>query len=377
MAKELRDDALKKLKKNSEEFLEKVNSAMYFRSNYINYSMTFDWVNEIEFACPYIDNIIRNPRLALINEEDVVKIEKAKNVTVASVKDLAKHVHYIEKIDPITSEIKPSKILIERREETYNTYENRFIYTLVDELNRFLFKQEQLLEELETKNNKILEYIASTNIDREKLHIELKITSKELPKEKNADYLEKEIKAVRLRLKKIKDYLAGWDKSDFIQSLDKARVPFVVPPIRKTNVILKNPNFQNAMKLWTLIKNYKNEEDDEAKENLDTTGDDILKGILDDSFLTNYFVLDSISSSKKEQKEKLCKYAIVMLNQHIQKVVSILLNNGIDITEEEILNMISIEINNEKNKRLVGKEDVQKKFKNAIDEYLERIQDYL
>ena len=39
--------------------------------------------------------------------------------------------------------------------------------------------------------------------------------------------------------------------------------------------------------------------------------------------------------------------------------------------------MIAKEINREKNNRLIGVNDVKRKFKNALDEYLERVQDYL
>lgn len=105
------------LNEKSEKFMNSMASEMHFQSELISDMMAVDWLIEIETACPYIDNIIRNPKLALINEDDVVKIEKAKKITVESVRDLSKHTHYIDKIDEVTNEIKPSKILIMRREE--------------------------------------------------------------------------------------------------------------------------------------------------------------------------------------------------------------------------------------------------------------------
>ena len=66
-----------------------------------------------------------------------------------------------------------------------------------------------------------------------------------------------------------------------------------------------------------------------------------------------------------------------MVNQQIKKVISILLNNGVEISEEEILGMILNEIKEEKDKRLVGSKDVKKKFASAMDEYLERTKDFL
>jgi hypothetical protein len=376
MTKALNIGVDKKLEEKSELFTKKLSSDMHFKSELTSDTMSFDWVNEIEFACPYIDNIIRNPKLTLINENDVVKIEKARKITVESVKDLSKHTQYIEKIDKVTEEVHPSKILVLRREETFNTYENRFIYTLISNLSRFVIDKEKLLEDFEIKDDKVLEYAALTSTNEEKVNIQLKIGSKELPKGKDGNDFQKEINSVRERVKRIHDYIGSWLRSEFFTSLDRAHVSFVIPPIRKTNMILKNPNFQIATKLWEFLQHYFEIESNSSTNGLDTSGNDLLKGILDDAFLMDYYVLDSISSSKKEQKEKLSKYAIVMIKHQLQRAVSLLLNNGIKITDEEILNLVSSELKNEKSKRLVGSNDVKKKFKNALDEYLERTQDY-
>lgn len=348
---------------------------MHFKSELESNSISFDWVNEIEFACPYLDNIVRNPKLTLINEDDIVKIEKARKVTVESVKDLSKHTHFIEKIDPITQEVHPSKILVLRREETFNTYENRFIYTLLTNLFRFVSKQESLLEEIEAKNDKVLEYAASTNNGDERVVVELKIGAKKLFSDKKQDNFEDEIDKIRERVRKIGNYISGWRRSEFMTQLEKAHVAMVIPPIKKTNMILKNPNFQIAMKLWEFLNNY-DSSDEESTGGLDSKGDDILKGFLGDSFLIDYFVLDSISSTKKDQKNKLSEYAIMMISQQIQRITSLLASYGIDMTDEEILNLLSNQIKDEKEKKNVNSNDVKKKFKSAMDEYLEKIKDY-
>lgn len=360
-----------------EEFISNIDSQMYFKSELSSNLMNFDWLQEIEFACPYIDNIIRNPKVALITEEDVVKIEKAKKITVASVKDLAKHTHFIDKVDPVTNEVQPSRILIARNEETYNTYENRFIYTLIDNLIRFMFNKEKIIEEFEVKKEKTLEYVASSNVGSQKVKIELKINSKKLLNDKNAEDFQQEIETIKLRVKKIKDYLSNWRRSEMIKSLEKMRVSFVTPPIKKTNVILKNANFQIAMKLWGYLQLYEIDDPDGIKDGLQTTGEDILKEMIDDSFLIDYLILDTVDSTKKDLREKLPQYAIFLLMQQIKRTISILSNYGITLDSEEILALIAKEMNNEQEKRLIGSSDVKDKFKNALDEYLERMQDYL
>lgn len=361
-------------KEKSKLFLKNINSDMHFKSESVNNDNNYDWIDEIEFALIYLDNIIRSPRVILVSEEEVVKVERAKKITVESVKDLSRNTHYIDKIDKSKSNVQPSKILEVHNEESFNTYENRFIYTLIDMLARFVAKKERSMDDIEDNNTKILEYAASTQIKGEKVEIELKINSNKTNKN---ELDKKEQEKIKERIKKIKQYLSIWYKSEFIVGLEKARASFVIPPIKKTNLILKNPNFQIATRLWEFLYSYDLKDHSEEKEGIDTQGTNTLKEILDDSFLTQYFVLDSISKSKREQKEQLSKYAVVMLRHQVQKAISLMLNCGIKITDEQILGMIAEQIKDEKTKKVIGKNDVKKKFKSVMDEYLEYTQNYL
>ena len=84
------------LKENTKTFLKKLESDMMYSSNYVGGMLSFEWLDEIEYACPFIDNIIRKPKIALVREEEVTKIEKAKKINVSSVKDLSRHTEYIK-----------------------------------------------------------------------------------------------------------------------------------------------------------------------------------------------------------------------------------------------------------------------------------------
>lgn len=374
MAKVLNISEDPKSKEKSQLFIKNVNSDMHYKSELSSEGSNFDWLDEIEFALTYIDNIVRSPRVILVSEQEVVKIERAKKITVESVKDLARNTFYIEKIDPKNQDVQPSKILEVHNEESYNTYENRFIYSLIDLMAKFVAKKEKLIDSLENKNKKTLEYTASTNINGEHVDVRVKLNSSLNSKyEKDKDAL----KELKERIKKVKQYLSIWSKSELIKSLQKARASFVVPPIKKTNLILKNPNFQIATRLWEFLYSYDLKDHNVEDEGLDTAGTNTLKDILNDSFLTQYFVLDSISDSKKEQKEQLSKYALIMLKQQVERSISLLLNCGVKITDEQILEMVAEVIKNEKNKKTVGKNDVKKKFKSIMDEYLENTQSYL
>lgn len=363
--------------KKSKTFLNKLESDMHFNSDYTGDLLSFDWLDEIEKACPFIDIIVRIPKIALIREEEVVKIEKSKKITVASVKDLTKHTHYINKVDKKTDSVEPKKILDVRSEETFNIYENRFLYTLINDMDKFIYEKEKLLDNFAVRDNKSLEYTASTVTTNEKVNVEVKVVSESLPTSKVDNDIKEELKSIKARLKRVKEYIGSWQKSEMIKSLEKAHVSFIKPPIKKTNLILKNPNFRIAVTLWEYLNNYDYEDRDEEKDNIDNDGNDILKGFLDHSFLIDYFVMDSMTAYKREQKKNMSKYAVILITEEIRRIVSLLLSSGYKITDEELLNMIAKEINKEKSERLVGVDDVKKKFKSALDEYLERVQDYL
>ena len=365
------------VKKKKSKFLKSLDSNMYFKSVFSGDSLSFEWIDQIEFSCPYIDIIVRNPKLTLIKEERVVNAEKSKKVTIESIKDLSKHTNYISKYDEEKNYIEPSKILNIFNEETYNIYENRFLYTLVKQVESFIFKKEQELKDFKLNDTKLLEYSATSKTDYEKVSIELRLNSESFPDDKPNPKFDEEIKIAIARLKRIKDYIGSWNNSELFKELEKAHINLVNSPIKKTNILLKNPNFQIAVKLWDYLQKYDMQEKNIIRPDIEQAGKNPLQDFIDHSFLIDYFVLDSISKKKKEQKEKMSQYAILLLTEEIERTIRLLNNMGINIDEETILNMVAKNLKDEKNEKLIGADDVKKKFKNAMDEYLERMQDVL
>ena len=378
MKKLLVDNELsEQARQTTKRFRKKLASEMSYKSTYNGDALSFDWIDIVEEACPRLDIIVRNAKVALVQEANVELIEKAKRITVESVKDLARHTNYINKFDEATQSVEPGKILDIRNEETFNIYENRFLHTLIYLLDRFVYEREQEIKKLEVSDNKLLEYKAKSETPTEKVHIEIKITSDTIPSDQVNDDLQKKLKEIQARIKRIKEYIASWMKSEMIKSLDKAHIPPVKSPIKKTNILLKNPNFRVATALWEYLNKYGLDDINSDKDNIDNNGNDVVQGFLDHSFLIDYYVLDSISNSKREQKKQLSKYAIVMLSEEIKRIVDLLLSCGIKITEEEIMKLVAQELKDDKSDRLVGADDVKKKFKSAMDEYIERTQEYL
>ena len=364
----------KEIKDTRDDFLKNVDSEMDYRSLFQSDLLVFDWVDEMEFACPYIDIIVRNPKLTLIQEKNVVKVERAKRVNVDSVKNLAKNTHYINKIKEDQS-VEPKKILEVRNEETFNIYENRFLYTLIDDMARFIRDKEQILNHFELIENKRMEYAATTKAAGEKIHIEVAISSESLPNQKIDKKLEEEIKKVKKRLKRIKDYISSWYHSPMMKQLEREHVKPIKPPLKKTNITLKNPNFRIAARLWDFIRAYDLDEKENNQNNTNLNDSiELLKGFLDHSFFIDYSVLNSMNTQKRMQKKTMTEYALVILTEEVHRIVSLLLSSGVKITDEELLALIAKEIKAEKKERLVGSDDVKKKFQTAMDEYLERMQ---
>ena len=87
-----------------------VKSEYTLTSNYEKIEANFEWLEIMENTIMYLDNILRNPNRFIINEEEVVKVEQAKRTTVESIKHLARHTNYIQKIQD-DGDIQPSKVL--------------------------------------------------------------------------------------------------------------------------------------------------------------------------------------------------------------------------------------------------------------------------
>ena len=117
-------------------FLNNMNSTLAVKRDYEKMVYDHEWLEILEDVVPYIDNILRNPKRFIVNEEEIVKVELAKRVTVESVIHLTQHTNLIQDINE-DGDVQPSKILNINREESLDTYENRFIFTLINNARQF------------------------------------------------------------------------------------------------------------------------------------------------------------------------------------------------------------------------------------------------
>lgn len=210
-----------------------------------------DWIEKLESYIPSIDNIIRNPKSTLRFDEEIVIIEKAKKVTSTSIRHLAANAHLIKDIDE-EGTVTPNKILTTNPEIEYGIYENRFIMTLIQRLATFVSNRYEVIKNnIQSFNRKHLNLASNFDLNNSNISINIDLvirseTDETDLKQRNEKLLE--------RVTKLYKTVHGYLMSPYMREL-AGKKP-VLPPIMKTNIILKNPDFRNAYDLWLFLDTY-------------------------------------------------------------------------------------------------------------------------
>ena len=341
---------------SSDLFLNNINAILSVKKDYEKKQYDYEWIDMIDETLPYLDNILRNPKRFIINEEEVVQVEKSKKVTVESIIHLTQHTNYIQKIED-NGDVKPSKLLNINKEESLDTYENRFVYTLINNTRTFFEQRKAVTGDFSYfKDKKELKYEANTQIGTEEVELSLNISSR------NEAKLETDKKdateSVADRLKRIKIQLDGFTGTELMQTLSRLHVAPVRSPIRKTNVILKNPNFQKAEALWNYIQMYE-EKNINEKEHKDYYDESNLKTEYNKAFLELYLANKVLDYEAKPLTEK------KLLQQMINRMIENILDSNSEMTEKAIKELFDQQLKlikeaNEEKKRKIRKLLVEK-----------------
>lgn len=360
-------------------FSRSVTSTLKVHSEYEGIVDDSEWIDKMEETIQYLDNIFRAPNRFIVNEEEVVKIELARKITVDSIKHLSKNTNLIQEIDKKNGDVKPSKILNINKEESYDTYENRFIYTLIQQMKIFIARRKKSISARQRsakKDNKHLEYNGESNINNEKININM-----ELFKSLNSDDSEREKERILDRIGNLEKKLLDITSSEVYKILDKKHVALVTSPIKKTNVILKNVNFQYAVKLWNYLQENFDDKTEEVNKKDDYEDNGSLKRMMDESFLVDYLIIntleqreneisdniDEIAQEKQEQQQNMLKTNLT--ENMLERIIS--LNS--DLTEEQLQEMVTEKFQKIKYRNLVTIKEIHKIFRKHIVKYLEQI----
>lgn len=212
------------------------------------------WVTAIEDSLTALDELIRKPSHFIKETERILPIELTKAVSNRSIKHLAQHTDYISKVEGDT--VIPSKLLNVFRDETNQTYENKFVNTLLNRLFVFVRRRyDAAVEAGQDVKNTSLDFSNEFSHGDQKgkvhLHVELEEPPKDGEVEKNYIFTSDLWRRVE-RLNRIcTDYMS----SAFVNDMGKS---YINPPVMRTNAILKNKSLRQCLYLWEFIESYEN-----------------------------------------------------------------------------------------------------------------------
>ena len=230
---------------------------VYLYEKYIERIVDLAWVEMIEQTIIPLDTIIRNPRRFIKNEEEILPIEMVKNVTTDGIRHLAQHTNMIAMVKG--DEVTPQRMLNIHKEESFETYENRFIFTLLQKLQYFLDKRLQALM-ANTGAQDMLEMRLDGKFDTGKDQVAYKVEfSYTTP---HVDLADEDLKinadvstlSSMQRVERIRRILYDFMGSPLIRTLEGCAL--VRPPLTMTNVLTKNQDFKKAVELWMFIERY-------------------------------------------------------------------------------------------------------------------------
>lgn len=285
-------------------------------------SIEEDWISAIEQALPALHHVVLNPRKFIEEDREIVNIAMARNITTESIRHLTQHSNLIDKYDPDGTVI-PNRILNVFKEESLNIYENRFICTLVAELQHFVNKRYNVIFE-NTKDEIGSFFEMESRIDNYTETVDYKLQVK--IRDKQSDEInEKENDDIFARLIKIHRQVNGLASTEFISQM--RALPGVRHPIIKTNAIKKNKYYKDCYNLWNFIYSY-----DKVGYTVNLVkkepviSKEFEKDIYD-SFIWNYAMIhnqveepDKIDINKPERKKEInMKYIRQVLEQIVRE----------------------------------------------------------
>ena len=319
----------------NDKFFKNINQRELLSSDYTGLIVSFDWFDLIFGTIPYVNNIFNDLKSFLKEEEEILKIEKVRKVGPPTFKHLAKHTNFIQEYDEEKNKITPSKLLNTYKEDTFNTYENRFICTLVDELAIFLEDIKNQLTAHDTHNEDSFTFNSKTKADGEEISFNFMLDAKT---DRSSGLEEFEAKS-----EIVMNNVKSWRDSLLYKTLKKEKAPAVSDPIKRTNVILKNPNFQMAANLWDFIHNFSIdahtiENNRDVYNQLPTVFNDKVNN----TFLCFYYIMKYTCAKNNYQKDIYNKELNKLFLKDIKENIRSLANGDDTLTKEYLVNLVTL-----------------------------------
>ena len=208
------------------------------------------WLTTIEESLDAINEIIDKPRRFITTSEEVVPVALAKKITADSVRHLSMNTQFIASDED--GDIQPTRILNVSVEESYDMYENRFVYHLIQKLVTFIDKRTDVIfwsTGDEVRNNLKLESKVDDAYEEIEYKIEMKIKKRQSFVENDSDNMH-----IFMRIDRVRRLVMALRNSSFCSLMQGCSV--VRSPIQRTNLLMKDPNYRTCYKLWQFLESY-------------------------------------------------------------------------------------------------------------------------
>ena len=213
-----------------------------------------EWVTAIEDTLPYIEKAIDEQRRFIVENNEIYRIDKAKIINKDSVKHLIQHTNFIDNISD-DGRVTPNKVLTIEREDSFETYENRFLITLIENALDFVADKYRRMVDAPTDTFDKIEIERDMELNNQ--HVTFKIEYSNEVRDAKADDLDiKDFEKLSDfdRVRRIREKLNSFLNTDMMKALQKCIR--VKPPINRTNLMTKNPNYKAGLDLFNYLYAY-------------------------------------------------------------------------------------------------------------------------
>lgn len=350
---------------SSQDFLNKVDSKLMIDVNKSQIVENDEWIDMVEFSLPHIEKALTKEIKNIVTEEEIIKIELIKKVSVESVKHLSKNVNYVDKFNQKTGEVIPKKILNAYKEETFITYENRFLYSLIKLIEDYMYLREKDQQtEYKGKNEEKANYQAEVKYKKEKIKVNFDYSSESNIGAKKSDDTAERIQDIKKKIKDLKT-------TNVYQLLQSKRITLVKSPLKMTNVLLKNVHFQYAVKLWNYLSEQIEIKDKAVKTNKVYEENGIAKKLVDENVFLMHLIFKNrdIEEKLKGQKKSAIedkKARKELTDDLIEKIIEL----NPDISDKDLKQMIADKLILMKTRKLISLKPIEDRFKERINKYM-------
>ena len=208
------------------------------------------WLGVIEESLDALNRITEHPRRFVTSSEEVVPVALARKITADSVRHLSMNTQFIASNN--NGDIQPTRVLNVTVEETYDLYENRFIYHLIQRLVTFIDKRTDIIfwsTGDETCNTLRMQSSVDDAYEQIEYKLEMKIKNTQTLAQNDSDNM-----SVFMRIDRVRRMVMALRNSSFcdiMQGCAKVR-----SPIQRTNTIMKDPDYRVCYKLWQFLESY-------------------------------------------------------------------------------------------------------------------------